>query len=248
MRPDTIQRLNALNRRFYADRATSFDDARQQGWPGFAQVIERWRRSGRKRMSVLDLGCGNGRFGEYLLRHWPAPVHYTGVDQSSALLALARQRLRRFDGVTLRRLDLIEGTLGGLRRYDGVVAFGLMHHVPGYVTRQRLLRWAVTALAPGGTLAVTFWRFSDRPRFRRKLVAWTAPHPFITPGLDVGDLEPGDHLLRWGKEGDAVRYCHHPSRLEIGRLATSVTAALVDRFRTDGAGGDLNHYLIFERR
>ena len=43
---------------------------------------------------VLDVGCGSGRIGEFVLSAGAA--HYVGVDFSEPMIDLARARLERF--------------------------------------------------------------------------------------------------------------------------------------------------------
>src|SRR5436190_18951415 len=52
---------------------------------------------------VLDVGCGSGRIGEFVLEAGAA--HYVGVDFSEAMIELARQRLDRFNGRTQLIVD-----------------------------------------------------------------------------------------------------------------------------------------------
>lgn len=48
--------------------------------------------------SVFEFGCGTGRFAEKLLAgHLPATARYVGVDLSTTMACLARERLARFD-------------------------------------------------------------------------------------------------------------------------------------------------------
>src|SRR5581483_5851000 len=44
---------------------------------------------------VLDVGCGSGRIGEFVLENGGA-AHYVGVDFSDPMIDLARARLQRF--------------------------------------------------------------------------------------------------------------------------------------------------------
>jgi ubiquinone/menaquinone biosynthesis C-methylase UbiE len=57
--------------------------------------------------SVFELGAGTGRFAERLLRaHLPATATYRGVDVSETMVALARERLRPWEGrATIERTD-----------------------------------------------------------------------------------------------------------------------------------------------
>src|SRR5580700_8344753 len=47
---------------------------------------------------VLDVGCGSGRIGEFVLE--AGASHYVGVDFSEPMIDLARARLTRFESRT----------------------------------------------------------------------------------------------------------------------------------------------------
>jgi ubiquinone/menaquinone biosynthesis C-methylase UbiE len=67
---------------FYEDRATEL--LIQHGEFGFAQ-------------SVLEFGCGTGRFALRLLsHHLPATARYRALDQSAIMVRLAQSRLAQF--------------------------------------------------------------------------------------------------------------------------------------------------------
>lgn len=72
----------------------------------FEAVARRLRL--REGQTVLDYGCGTGRFREWL----PAGVHYYGYDWSKVM----RERARASGATILRRLDQL--------RFDHVVAIG----------------------------------------------------------------------------------------------------------------------------
>ena len=59
--------------------------------------------------SVLEFGCGTGRFAERLLdHHLPPDAVYHGVDLSDTMVGLARERLRRFGNRA--RIDKTDGS------------------------------------------------------------------------------------------------------------------------------------------
>src|SRR5437773_46351 len=62
----TIQRLNEINRAFYNRVAQDFDETRQQAWPGWDTLLSYLNAPLNAPLSVLDVGCGNGRFGLFL--------------------------------------------------------------------------------------------------------------------------------------------------------------------------------------
>ena len=74
------------------------------------------------RASVLDLGCGSGSpVAQYLVEHG---FHVTGIDSSSTLISLARQRLPEQEWLVedMRSLQLS-------RRFDGMLAWDSFFHL-----------------------------------------------------------------------------------------------------------------------
>ena len=132
MKPETVERLLALNRGFYQRAARSFSETRRAPWPGWARLLERFTEA--SAVSVLDLGCGHGRFLAELERRGLAR-DYLGVDSSGALLELARTR---HPGA--RFLEADATALAIEERFDLVVAFGLLHHLPSFELRARFIR------------------------------------------------------------------------------------------------------------
>lgn len=214
---ETTARLLDLDQRFYESGAHDFVEHRTHPWPGWSRVLA--TPPGR----VLDVGCGHGRFKEAL---GGRETGYLGIDRSEALLQVARNR----HGDCFRRLDVLVDPLPP-PDFDLVVAFGLLHHIPGRARRLQLLR---RLLPLGSRLVVTFWRFADRPRLQGKLRPWSEL------GLNASALEPGDHLLAFGEHR---RYAHHFEDQEIEELLHDLGAVVLDDFRADGAEQDLNRYL-----
>ncbi len=62
--------------------------------------------------------------------------------------------------------------------------------------------------------------------------------------LDTDELEPGDSLVRWGVDEDALRYCHFVDASERERLLADLPIRRVDTFDADGREDDLNQYLL----
>jgi ubiquinone/menaquinone biosynthesis C-methylase UbiE len=82
-------------RAFYDWLGTKQDWQRIYEDPAVADLIEHLKLA--QTNSVIEFGCGTGRLAEALLaHHLPAQVRYLGVDLSSTMVALTRERLRRF--------------------------------------------------------------------------------------------------------------------------------------------------------
>jgi len=236
--------LRRINRDFYSQYAADFDRTRHPGgWPGWRRVVETAAQITNRPLRVLDLGCGNGRFALFL-QHNPGLLshrHFTyhGLDLSSELIDHAQAATAGLDHVRFR-IDDIENCALDEAPYDLVTLFGVLHHLPGFNTRRRTVERAASAVAPGGLLALTCWQFADDPGFERRRLDWTSE-----AGVDAAELEPGDHLLRWGPGGSqARRYCHHTGELELDRLIDGLTLAEVARYRSDGPGGRQNLYWL----
>ncbi|MGB3563178.1 MAG: class I SAM-dependent methyltransferase [Thermoanaerobaculia bacterium] len=256
MDPNTVSTLTRLNTGFYDRFAESFSRTRQAPWPGWARVLETWRRlrstsPAGEAASILDLGCGNGRFGLWLGEELEQPHDYTGVDSSARLVDIVRSTLPSRAGVRgeLVVADLVSDDLDehlGDRSFDLLTLFGLLHHVPAFERRRALLEDLQKRLAPDGLMAMTFWQFADHERFRRRFVDWEKYNREASEPVDPTDLEAEDYLLRWG-ETDGCRYCHFADPSEAARLVGALDLEIVETFRSDGDGGDLNLYYLLRK-
>jgi SAM-dependent methyltransferase len=171
----------------------------------------------------------------YLAAQLSSPFTYRGVDFSTPLLDLARARQL---GVQCQfvEADILDEAWNPATGFDLIVVLGVLHHVPSIALRKRLLAKLATALAPGGTLALTFWRLDEDPRFASRIVPCT-----LVPSED---LEPGDTFLRWGAADAPPRYCHFADAAEVLALCDTTGLSRVAHFRSDGRGDALNEYVV----
>lgn len=96
---------------------------------------------------ILDAGCGTGILTQELAERG---VNVTGIDLSSGMLAIAREKLRHFENVVLARADVAALPLP-TSSFDAVVCFTVLEFVcqPAEALREM---WRV--LKPGGRLVV----------------------------------------------------------------------------------------------
>jgi len=161
MDAQTVQLLNQLNHAFYQKIGASFDSTRQQAWEGWEILLPYLQQvPPAAPLSVLDVGCGNGRFGLFLQAHLGRPFIYHGFDSDAFLLERAQASLTAA-GVSaeLWQQDALTDFQKPLPSYDVLVLFGLLHHIPGYENRQALLQRASALLAKEGWLIVATWAF-----------------------------------------------------------------------------------------
>ncbi len=233
MNKTTIERLNQINRKFYQITAASFDETRGNPWPGWETLVPHLQTP----LSVLDVGCGNGRFGIFLAEKFGATIIYTGLDNNATLLKCAQSALDR-TGIEyhLEDRDIVyhppeEG------KFDLVALFGVLHHIPGSDQRRTLIQQLADRVAQGGLLAFAAWRFYDFERFRSRIIPWP----------DDLEVEPHDYLLDWLRDVHAIRYCHFVDDFEHADLIAASGLTEIITYRADGRTNDLNCYSLLRR-
>ena len=253
MDAQTQNALLQINRRFYEQTAVQFD-ATRQGWtPGLRAILPYFERGAKDRPTVLDVGCGNGRFAR-LLAHESLHARYVGVDGNAQLLQLARSAAAELAGVECLFLQadlarpswlaaLADASAGdgcwptllereGRAPFDVVLCTATIQHLPGYRLRLRLLR--DFRRLTDGYIILSFWQFLGRQRFRAKLID---PR---TVGIEPGALEAGDGLLPWKQGVEAIRYVHQVDEAELEHLAADAGLEVVRTFRADGKREEAN--------
>lgn len=148
---------------------------------------------------VLELGCGTGRFAEYLLANrLPADARYVGLDISTTMVELASRRLSRWRG----RATVLQGDAGSTvayddRSFDRIVATYVLDLLPSSVITH-VLGEALRLLRPGGKLCLLTLTEGANPLSRLLTSVWKRVYAF-NPRL-VGGCRPLQvwHLLSGG--------------------------------------------------
>ncbi|MEP7286020.1 MAG: class I SAM-dependent methyltransferase [Chloroflexota bacterium] len=251
----TIEQLNRINQDFYRTTADHFELLRRGAWPGWRRLLIHLEDL-KQPLSVLDVGCGNGRFGAFLAQHLDPTLAYHGVDSNARLLEHAAITLQPAIAqgmrVRLESRDIVknplepdlphplplsvrgEGRGADMALYNLVVLFGVLHHIPGADQRRMLMRDLAARVAPGGVLAFASWRFYEYARYRDRLL----------PLPDDLMVEPHDYLLDWRRGIQAVRYCHYVDDAEQSALIAATDLIELETYRADGDTGDVNCYSI----
>lgn len=237
MEPEVIQRLLALNATFYQAHALSFAATRRRTQPGVAAILKTIDPSA----SVLDVGCGHGVVAQQLALHRHTGG-YTGIDASPDLLELARQTVDQ-PGFTFNSADLGQpGWMDGLApAFTVILAFAVLHHLPGEALRQQTVSDFARLLAAGGRVEVSVWHFLELERLRRRVVPWDRL------GLADRELEAGDYLLDWRQGGSGLRYVHHFTSDELAALARGAGLEVTGSWYSDGENRRLGLYQTWQR-
>lgn len=76
---------------FYTQSADKRHHTRRRDWPEFRYIAEYINKIDQNSLTVLELGCGDGRLHTYLVKHCPLKIfRYTWVDVSQWLIDLAQ--------------------------------------------------------------------------------------------------------------------------------------------------------------
>ena len=123
---------------------------------------------------VLDVGCGSGRIGEFVLE--AGAGHYVGVDFSEPMVEMSRARLNRFaDRADLIVDDFLTADLHG--PFEVILAVGLFDYLP---EPHRFTRRMFELCAPGGCVVGSFpaWSLLKGP-VRKVRYEWIGDCPIF---------------------------------------------------------------------
>ncbi len=260
MERSTILKLNQLNHSFYTTVAKDFDQTRQSAWAGWSELLHFLEDfNPQKPLRVLDIGCGNGRFLDFLAQNLPNhTIEYTGIDLNPELLALAHERTQKLSAkITThwQRFDLVTTWLDETineppfdAEHDLIVVFGVMHHIPSAQQRLEWLNRFQECLTPDGLLVVTDWQFTrESARFADKTI------PPEKLSFTAEDLEPNDYFLDWQQGEISYRYCHETTETERAEQNEALVdqnpeVKLVSEYDADGKSSRLNHYRVWHSK
>ncbi len=271
--PETIYKLNAINLDFYRKTALFFDNSRNYNWEGWEIMLNKlnwhqpeannwldslvcWLNLSHKKpelnqeLKVLDLGCGNGRFYGFLLNALQKPFSYVGLDTNQFLIERAKERYN------YPNAQFILENIGNIDhlfdyKFDLIVLFGVMQHIPGLQTRVKMLVKAKNLLTNTGYLVFTTWKFLDIPRISKDIINPNTPtgaQIYQELGLSENELALHDYILDWQRGITAYRYCHYYTPEEVQELTKRSGLHIVDTYEADGIEKDLNQYYICQRQ
>jgi SAM-dependent methyltransferase len=123
---------------------------------------------------VLDVGCGSGRIGEFVLE--AGAGHYVGVDFSEPMIEMSRARLNRFaERADLIVDDFLTADLHG--PFEVILAVGLFDYLP---EPHRFTRHMFELCAPGGCVVGSFpaWSLLKGP-VRKVRYEWIGDCPIF---------------------------------------------------------------------
>ena len=169
----------------YDPFASTFSQSRKNlRWGEIEYFVECIKKdSSHKKISLLDVGCGNGRFLE-TLKTSGLSYDYLGIDESQGMIAEAR-KLHPTESFEVLDMNDI-ATLSGQKYYDYIVFIASFHHLQTASEREQVLQETKKLLAPSGVIMMTNWNLLGAGMFPKyeKSHRWDGDF-----GIKIGEYE-----------------------------------------------------------
>jgi len=204
MRDSTARELLNKVKYDYSNIALDFDATRKCEWRDF-EIFDKYLIKG---MSVLDIGCGNGRLKEYLDKK--APVKYRGADNNLKFIDIAKQRGDFFDVGDFLSLPYPDSN------FDLVLSVAAFHHIPSRKLQLDALHEVKRIMKDNGRgifLVWNLWQVRYLGLFMRVLLRFVSR---------FGKYGFRDFFVPWKSLSGIVvnRYYHAFTRGELEKLFT----------------------------
>jgi 2-polyprenyl-3-methyl-5-hydroxy-6-metoxy-1,4-benzoquinol methylase len=206
MEENQKNKILAIVKNNYQEIAADFDSTRKKyTWPELNKIVSATTDG----MSVLDVGCGNGRLLESFVGK---KINYLGVDASSNLIELAKKNYpdHKFLVCDILNLDNLKS------QNDLVCSIAVIHHLPSFELRLAALKQLIDATKDQGQIVFSVWNLWQNKKYRSLLLKSVWKKIIGVNKLDFGDL-----IFPWKNNlGQAVseRYYHAFTRLELKNL------------------------------
>jgi len=227
MQKDIQENLLNIVKTNYEEAAEEFDRSRQGlVWP----ELDRLAGVVAPYMSVLDIGCGNGR----LLNSLPVRAeNYLGVDLSANLIVLAKNNYPNHNFLVADVLDLGKIEIG---QFDFIFAIAMLHHLPGQDLQVETLDILADKLSLGGTMVVSVQNFWAKKKYRVALLKATLRKLIGLNHDDFGDI------VFTGFHSNSKRYYHAFTMCGLKKISRKANLRIVKLYKDK-----FNYYLILRK-
>jgi len=217
MDQETAKQLLTQVETDYDTIAQQFAEKRSGQWFIVQYLVDQYVQPGQQ---ILDLGCGNGRVADIVNE---IKGNYVGMDVSSDLLAIAKQKHPNdnFHVGTMLKTGF-EDTV-----FDVVFLFASFHHIPSLRLRIETLEEISRITKPGGLIIMTNWNLHQWRMLRQR---WTTNVQRI---LRMHHRDKNDLLIPWKDQTGKIlakRYYHAFTKKEMKRLAKITNLTILDQY------------------
>lgn len=149
----------------YDNFARTFSESRRDHpWPEIDSILADIKTRGY--MSILDIGCGNGRFLEEVEKQWYIFSSYLGLDSSLGMIEEAQKLHPSFHFDVIDMTWLWDSAIKNVP-FDAVLFLASFHHLQTHEERIIVLKNIKKFLAPGGRIYMTNWNLCEQPRYEK---------------------------------------------------------------------------------
>lgn len=190
-----------MSKKEYDEYASEFSNSRQFFWDEL-KFLKEYVNSGD---SVLDIGCGNGRFSDLFKNE---DIDYTGIDFSKQLIEIAKKERGKngtFVQASALSLPFKDSS------FDKVFSIAVLHHIPSKEKRKKFISEIHRALVPSGICVLTVWN-----TFQSRFIKTHVEHS-LKKVLGRSNLDFGDMIIPFGKQ-KRQRYIHSFTKTGLRRL------------------------------
>jgi SAM-dependent methyltransferase len=243
MNKETVDKLIALNTKFYLNVEKDFSATRQILWRGYQTLFDYLNTTDLSITSILDVACGNGRFVKTLEQNIHNKFTYLGIDNNKYLIEQASKTFQN-NNIHFKQFDIFNDNLSTINeKFNLIVVFGVFHHIPSIERRIQLLKSLQNLLNDDGKIVFTTWNFTQIKLFENRL----NKDDIKNLDIDGEHLDENDYFLKWDNSKDNVRYCHYYTNTEIENLLNMTGFKLDNEFKADGKDAKTNTYYIISR-
>lgn len=181
----------------YTEISEEFDQTRKTKWEEFDIFLKYIK----DKNTVADVGCGNGRFYEFLKRH--KTTKYIGIDNNKKLLEKAKKE----KDAKFIKGDLLKIPLGK-ESVNIVLEIASLHHIPSKKLREKAIKEGNRILKKNGIFIVSVWNLFQ-PKYKKYI-----RKAFLKAILTLGKYDTRDAFIPWAKKTERYYYAFKEDELE----------------------------------
>jgi tRNA (uracil-5-)-methyltransferase TRM9 len=250
MTPQTEKKLIDINRHFYDTISKFWNNDPEYYWRGWYELIPfiQAQIDSKKCVSVLDLGCGNGRFLSFLHSQFSGvDFTYVGVDNAQ-FEKIDPTKYSTIDAKFVEADILFDEWDFGQKTFDIVVAFGLIHHIPGERLLSDFFANVAGVMNEQGITIVTTWQYMRLERLQKRLILGKE-RQLLLEKLEISgeELRTGDNFLDWIKGDYGIRFSHYFTEEEVGSVLSNHGIQAECVYLADDREQNRNQYFVIKK-
>ncbi len=238
---------------FYQKFSQSFSQTRTNSWTGWKIFAKKRPDMIENSDSVIDIACGNGRFGQFMAQTNKNIVKYIACDANTSLLQeCARRNQQLFPHSIYIELDIfsqlmknqevfVSNLSKNLNFSDQILigCFGFWHHLPSHLARVKFLSALKTIITTHqGMILISVWQCKNNARLMRN------GHLISIEEKPDSSGDSNDYLLTWKGDQQTFRYCHHSSDEEFQKYCMDTGLTIEDIFPGKDSDTDNIYYVL----